>query len=132
MFMRRATWAVLAVSAGFGGVASGCSTGDALGQDGARVVVAGPADGGDDAQVAGEVRLVDGCLGIDDAVALWPSGTDIVGDDPLTIEVPGVGELQVGDSVRGAGGYTEPGRYDGKPSLPESCSKAPVVFFRSQ
>jgi len=82
--------------------------------------------------VTGVVRLVDGCLGIGDAVAIWPSGTDLVSDDPLTIKVPGVGEIEVGTTVRGAGGDMEVGGYGGKPSLPQSCSDSPVVTFRSE
>lgn len=133
--MRRAAWAVLAMAAVVAVSVSGCSANDnggVLGADGALVLVAPPADGGDDAQVSGVVRLIDGCLGIDDSVALWPSGTELVSEDPLTIDVPGTGEVQVGASVRGAGGYIEAGRYGGKPTLPKSCSEAPVVSFRSE
>lgn len=132
--MRRAGCAVLVVASLAAVSSSGCSAddnGDVLGSDGAWVVVAPPADGGTDALVSGVVRLIDGCLGIEDSVALWPAGTELVSEDPLTIDVPGTGEVQVGAAVRGAGGYIEAGGYGGEPTLPKSCSEAPVVSFRS-
>jgi hypothetical protein len=60
--------------------------------------------GDEDMGIDGTVQLVGDCLGIGDSVAFWPPGTEIVVEDPLTIEVPGEGEVSVGDLVHGAGG----------------------------
>jgi hypothetical protein len=97
-----------------------------------KILVAAPADSGMDAMVIGTVAIVDGCLGIGDHVAVWPSGTDVVAEDPLVIDVPGLGEVRVGDDVTGAGGYVqEYGRGDG-PALPDECSDAFVVIYRPE
>ena len=49
----------------------------------------------------GNVTMAGRCLGFDGATVLWPYGTTIVTDDPLTIEVPGLGRVTGGDSVYG-------------------------------
>ena len=58
--------------------------------------------------ITGRVSIVGDCLGIngaavDAATVIWPHGTKITADNPLTIEVPGLGNLRVGDGVDGSG-----------------------------
>lgn len=65
--------------------------------------------GGDDALIEGTVVARDGCvlLGFgDDATypVVWPSGTSITDDDPLTLRLRSGDEVGVGGTVRGGGG----------------------------
>jgi len=64
--------------------------------------------GGDDALIEGTVVARDGCvlLGIGDATypVVWPSGTSITDDDPLTLRLRSGDEVGVGGTVRGGGG----------------------------
>ena len=65
--------------------------------------------GGDDALIEGTVVARDGCvqlgLGNDDTYpVVWPSGTSIADDDPLTLRLRSGGQVTVGQTVRGGGG----------------------------
>ena len=116
-----------------------CSTGGAndLTSGEYHVLVSAPADGGDDAGIGGTVGLVGKCLGIGGSVAFWPSGTEIVADDPLTIDVPGIGEVSVGDKVSGGGGShawpvdSSVSTVEPEVSIPDSCPTTSWVTFRS-
>ncbi|WP_224124042.1 hypothetical protein [Nocardioides mangrovi] len=94
--------------------------------------------GGADVGVGGTVQLVGDCLGIGNAVAFWPKGTKVVSEDPLTIDVPGEGEISVGDTVQGAGGsHSTASGSDidsSKPDLPipSSCPSKSWVDFRPE
>jgi hypothetical protein len=99
------------------------------------VLVAAPARGGDDAAIGGEVTVVDGCLGIDDAVAVWPFGTEVTDRNGPLIDVPGLGKVRVGDHVTGAGGYlsaTSEGREGLAPTVPDTCKDRSLVAFRPE
>lgn len=67
--------------------------------------------GGRDALVEGTLAIRGGCVvleqdGFDIAYpVIWPSGTSIAGEDPLTLELPSGEELAVGQAVSGGGGY---------------------------
>lgn len=62
--------------------------------------------------VGHRVAMVGHCLGIDHATAFWPHGTEVVSKYSLTIDVPGIGKVSVGDQLSGgADVYTE-GRTD--------------------
>lgn len=69
------------------------------------VLVAARADAGMDALASGRVAVVGGCLGLEDFVVVWPHGTDVVEEDPMRVEVPGVGDVGLGDRVELAGGF---------------------------
>ena len=49
--------------------------------------------------------MVDGCLGASGDVIVWPFGTKVVREDPLTIQIPDNGTFALGDQVAVAGGY---------------------------
>ncbi|TCI98846.1 hypothetical protein [Aeromicrobium sp. IC_218] len=53
----------------------------------------------------GRIEVVGGCLGADGGVIVWPHGTRFVGDDPLTVEVPGHGRFALGDRISLGGGW---------------------------
>jgi hypothetical protein len=114
--------------------ASGCG-----GEDGSRVLRSGTsavlvaADPGPDAAIGGVgyggyVAMVGGCLGMGDATVVWPYGTEVASDDPLTIDVPGLGTLRVGDPA--SGGAVEYG--DQLPEgleAPSDCPTEHVIAF---
>ena len=52
----------------------------------------------------GDLEVVADCLGADGVVVIWPHGTEVTDEDPLTIEVPGYGTFALGDEVHLAGG----------------------------
>ncbi|MDF9717816.1 hypothetical protein [Nocardioides sp. ChNu-99] len=112
---------VLAVAAAYGGwrVTGAPRTLD--GGDGTTVVVGGRASGGSDALASGSLTVVDGCLGIGRTVVVWPHGTDVVGTDPLVVDVPGVGERSLGDDVAVGGGQVH-----GYRAVPEECAGRPL------
>jgi hypothetical protein len=73
--------------------------------DGTQVFVGRSESSGADALLEGPLAVLDGCLGAGEQVVVWPNGTKVVDDDPLTVTVPGNrGELRVGDQVRVGGG----------------------------
>jgi hypothetical protein len=99
--------------------------------DGTYVLLAQPADGGADAGIRGTVTVIGSCLGIDDAIAIWPAETTVVDTDPFTIKVPDVGEVSVGDQVDGAGGtFTMDDLPDGV-VVPDDCDATTAVTFRA-
>ena len=66
---------------------------------------------GMDAVLGGSLEVLGGCLGVGGVVVVWPHGTDVVDEDPVTIEIPGMGRYTVGDQVEiGGGGGREDGR----------------------
>ena len=87
-----------------------CSEGDSakvVAAADVMVLVAAPAHGGDDASISGTVAIVDGCLGINEHVAVWPFGTRVTDADGPVIDVPNLGTVTVGDQVTGAGGFEQ-------------------------
>ena len=121
---------------------SACGDGSASSETGpgvietpdAAVLVAAPAYGGSDAAVAGAVTIVDGCLGINDNVAVWPSGTRVVDPEGPVIDVPNLGTITIGDHIDGAGGYMPAKDFDDvwSPSVPDSCIGAGLVVYRPE
>lgn len=103
------------------------------------VLVAAPAMDGMDALGGGRLEVVGGCLGASGSVVVWPHGTEVVNEEPLTISIPDVGTYRLGDDVRVAGGYVlertssdvPPGPYDaGGVTVPAACA-AYDVFLAS-
>ena len=96
---------------------------------GVIALTADPESGSFDGQakVTGVVTLLDdGCLGLEIAdgsriLVVWPAGTEFSGEQ---LEVPGTGQLSVGSSIDGAGGFANPVA-DRFPS----CSTRDVVFL---
>ena len=89
--------------------------------------------------IMGRVSIVGDCLGIngsavDGATVIWPHGTKITADDPLTIDVPGLGSLRVGDAVVGSGDQFvnhRPGQQY-IDHLPKGIDRAPTGCRRNQ
>lgn len=69
------------------------------------VLVSERATSGMDALGGGRLEVVGGCLGAGGSVIVWPHGTTVVNDDPLTIDIPDNGTFSLGDQVQVGGGY---------------------------
>ena len=83
---------------------AGCS-GKVITVDGATVLVSERATSGMDAALAAELQIVGGCLGAGGSVVIWPFGTRVIDEDPLTIEIPDNGTFVVGEEVTVGGGF---------------------------
>lgn len=95
----------------------------------AYVVVGSDPDQGDDALISGVVELVGDCVGIAGMVAYWPRGTEVVSTDPLVLDVPGDGRVEVGDTLSGAGGML--GEAPSGVEVPAGCP-GELVSYRSE
>ena len=103
------------------------------------VLVSKRSSGGMDALGSGVLEVVGGCLGASGSVMVWPHGTEVVQDDPLTIDIPDYGTFALGDDVRVGGGYVldhsessddvEPGDYPaGGVDVPAQCAKHDIFL----
>ena len=119
---------VLLLLAACGGEARRLTAGDVA------VLVSAPPDAGMDALGGGTVEVVEGCLGADGAVIIWPHGTEVAEEDPLTIDVPDVGTVGLGDTVELAGGFVfeptsaAPGQTYESELVPDSCADQPIFL----
>jgi hypothetical protein len=99
-------WAQVIVSAAVVVLLSACSGGGDVIQAGdVSVLVSERTGGGMDALGGGRLEVVGGCLGASGSVIVWPHGTKVLDEDPLTIEIPEYGTFTVGDDVQVGGGY---------------------------
>ncbi len=80
----------------------------------------------------GRLQLVGGCLGASGNVIVWPQGTEVVKNEPLTIRIPASGTFAIGDTVRVGGGFVlehtsddvEPGDYEvAGVTVPAECAE---------
>ena len=114
-------------------VLAGCSGGEGEVLQGENSIVLVGADGDGDNMagigVAGSVAMVGDCLGIDEATVIWPNGTKITSEDPVTIDVPGLGQVTVGDHVDGGGDEYVDYLPKGIDAIPKGCSTEQVVAF---
>ncbi|HSE10213.1 MAG TPA: hypothetical protein VLB29_16250 [Nocardioidaceae bacterium] len=103
------------------------------------VLVAERSGAGMDALGGGRLEVVGGCLGAGGNVIVWPHGTELVDEEPLTIEIPGYGTFALGDEVQVAGGFvleheetdTEPGpRKAGGLTVPAECAEHDIFLAR--
>lgn len=116
---------------GCGGAGEVIATGDDI------VLVSERTGDGMDAMGGGRLEMVGGCLGASGAVIVWPHGTEVVSDDPLTVDIPDYGTFTVGDEVRVGGGYVvehssndiEPGPYEvAGVTVPAACAKHDIFL----
>ena len=89
---------------------SGCGGAEVAVVDDVTVLIGARSGSGMDALLPGRLAVVDGCLGLDyedGAVAyvvIWPHGTEVVRDNPLTLALPDGEEYQLGDQLQVGGG----------------------------
>lgn len=110
----------LVAAVGVTALLSACGTGVEVLHSGDVTVLVGDDDQGPQVGVgfSGYVVLAGDCLGIATKAyhqsrhgmkagpgarytAVWPHGTKVVSDDPLTIDVPQLGKVRVGDLIGG-------------------------------
>lgn len=122
--------ALLANAAGLA-LVSACG-GQAFSTGGVAVLVSEPTDAWMEALGGGRLEVVGGCLGASGSVIVWPPGTEVVKDNPLTIDIPDYGTFALGDEVQVAGGFVlehssrnvEPSPYPaGGVTVPAECAK---------
>ena len=103
------------------------------------VLVSERATSGMDALGGGRLEVVGGCLGADGTVIVWPHGTKVVNEDPLTIDIPDNGSFSLGDQVQVGGGYVLEHSSDRRPAgpfevagvtVPSSCAEHDVFLAR--
>jgi hypothetical protein len=113
--------------------------GQAISAGDVTVLVSQRPDGGMDALGGGRVEVVGGCLGASGSVIVWPHGTEVVKDHPLTIDIPNYGTFALGDQVEVGGGYVlehssrnvEPGPYQvGGVTVPTECAQHDIFLAR--
>lgn len=68
------------------------------------VLVGAPTNSGNLALGGGRLEKVGGCLGAGGNVIVWPGGTRVAKNNPLTIEIPEGGTFTLGDQVQLGGG----------------------------
>lgn len=103
---------------------------------GSTSVVVGASDSNNIAGViagvglVGKVAITDGgCLGTDGRLVIWPPGTTVRSENPLRIQVPGLGDLAVGDRFYGGGHIFEQGRRPNDVSIPAQCRTNEMMQF---
>jgi len=122
----------------FGGLVplSACG-GQVISAGDVTVLVSERAEAGMDALGGGTLEVVGGCLGASGSVIVWPHGTEVVQDDPLTIDIPDYGTVALGDEVQVGGGYVlehssdqvEPGDYSvGGVTVPAECARHDIFL----
>jgi hypothetical protein len=96
------------------------------------VLVSEPTSTGMLSLMSGRLEVVGECLGANGSVIVWPPGTDVVKQDPLTIDIPDKGTFTIGDEVQVGGGLVlqrsgddvERGRLEvAGVSVPAECAK---------
>lgn len=82
---------------------------------------------GDEALVFGELGVTEtGCVGLEKSKGkvyptIWPRGTTIVEESPVSINIPGVGIKNLGDHIEGGGGYYRTGNRPALDEVAEVC-----------
>ena len=97
-------------------------------------VLVAPKDGGavgGAGYPGGTVTLSGRCLGLDGRTVLWPHGTRILSARPLTVDVPGLGTLTVGDRVTGGGEAQWSLKHlpKGIDSIPSGCPEDVIEYY---
>lgn len=101
------------------------------------VLVSERTGAGMEALGGGRIEVVGGCLGARGSVIVWPHGTEVVKEEPLTIDIPNYGTFALGDEVQVGGGYVlehsssnvEPGPYEvGGVTVPAECAEHDIFL----
>ncbi|MBU2075042.1 MAG: hypothetical protein KKE65_03765 [Actinobacteria bacterium] len=113
------------------GSLSGCGGAEVTVVDDVTVLIGARSSSGMDALLPGRLAVVDGCLGLDFEdgavfyVVVWPHGTEVVRDSPLTLALPDGEEHQLGDQLQVGGGESS-SRMAGGIDVDEECPGAAV------
>lgn len=101
--------------------------------NGVTVLVAGDVDGASTQRLAGTLRVIDGCLGLQLAqnqwIAVFPAGTEVA-DDGQSVTLSDGSELRVGDEIEASGDtYDHDDPVGGAPEVPEQCGKVSAALL---
>ena len=105
--------------------------GEVLEGDSGKVLVNAEQGDGPSAGVGygGRVELVGDCLGIGGNTIIWPYGTEIVSDGPLVVNVPGEGQVTIGDQVTGGASHYGDNLPDGIGAIPSGCPTDLFAYY---
>lgn len=102
---RRLAFTATLLAAAFLLLLTACGSEPTTLRDGGVTVLLNDSErGGQEAALDGEVTVENGCAGVDGRVIVWPSGTSIEGTAPFVLDVPGQGQVVVGEAVSLGGG----------------------------
>lgn len=94
-------------------------------RDGVRLLVGAKTSASTSMRIVGRIALTEGnCVGLQigeqKTVVVWPNGTTLT--DNGRVDLPGLGTVEVGTSITGAGGISSP-PYEGAtmPTIPTEC-----------
>ncbi|MFW6195028.1 MAG: hypothetical protein ACOC5M_00720 [Chloroflexota bacterium] len=80
---------------------------------------------GEDGVVFGRLVTRDGCVLLEEGdiafPVIWPRGTSIASEDPLTLELPSGENITMGERVRGGGGLHDPSSPKVKVEISADC-----------
>jgi len=82
-----------------------------------------------DAFVRGRLTTVGNCAGIGDSPVIWPRGTVAVEESPLVLQIPGIGEVRVGDRLQGHASILDASTDYLSVEVPKSCGTTKVIVF---
>jgi hypothetical protein len=111
---------------------AGCGASDVVTAGDVTVLVGERSQEGMEALLSGRLAVLDGCLGLESEeaaasyVVIWPHGTEVVGEDPVSISVPDDGEYSVGDRLQVGGGETASSGRPGGVDVEAACPGAEV------
>lgn len=111
---------------------AGCGGSDVVTAGDVMVLVGERSQEGMEALLSGRLAVLDGCLGLETEdevvsyVVVWPHGTEVVDEDPVSISVPDDGEYSVGDRLQVGGGETAPSGRPGGVDVEAECPGAAV------
>jgi hypothetical protein len=84
--------------------------------------------GGDDALVSGRLAARNGCVLLEDVgvvdiayPVIWPSGTSVYSEDPLTLRLDSAALITAGMIVSGGGGYHQASSESVEVAIPAEC-----------
>lgn len=112
-------------------LACGCAGPRAFERDGIHLLVGASKGMGRQAGISGKLHVgPGGCVGLtkdgkSSDLIVWPAGTTLVDTDPVTIHIPGVGAVAVGQQIHAGGG--ESGPKEALPAIPEACQPGATV-----
>lgn len=122
-------------------VLAGCGNGEVVEAGDVTVLVGERSGDAMDMAGGGRIEVTGGCLGTSRYVVVWPHGTEVVDEDPLTIDIPDLGTFEIGDDVELGGGMVlehadsnvEPGDVEvAGITVPAACAEHDVFLANSE
>ena len=102
--------------------------------DGVTVLVAGNRSGGSDQRIAGTLRNINGCLGLElneqnKWIAVFPNGSEVA-DDGLSVTLPNGSAVSAGDFIEAGGDTFDRGHPpENAPDIPAKCGNVSAALL---